>query len=242
MIHRFSTISQINTSDSRTWRDNIFLTFDTDWACEAIVEDTLSLLSEFEIATTWFVTGKYSCLEQASHAEIALHPNFNNLFSGDPSAPMNDRASKILEDLLCLYPASTAIRSHSLLQSERLLDLFAEYRLTHVCNHYIPFSSNIALAPFRLWGGLTMVPHGFQDNAAIRTKEVFPDIPLQALLSRLYVFDFHPIHIFLNTEDLSRYEATRPFHQDPRELIKYRYHGDGTRNRLIRLLKASTAL
>lgn len=56
-------------------------------------------------------------------------------------------------------------------------------------------------------------------------------------LEGVKVFDFHPIHIFLNTESLDRYERTRPYHQNPSELIKHRYKGYGTRNRLIELLE-----
>lgn len=63
--------------------------------------------------------------------------------------------------------------------------------------------------------------------------------PMMELASRpgLKVFDFHPIHVFLNTESLDRYERTRPLHQNPKELIKHRYQGDGTRSRLIELLE-----
>ena len=55
--------------------------------------------------------------------------------------------------------------------------------------------------------------------------------------SGLKVFDFHPIHIFLNTESLERYERTRPIHHNPKELIKHRYSGYGARNQLIELLE-----
>ena len=53
----------------------------------------------------------------------------------------------------------------------------------------------------------------------------------------LKVFDFHPIHIFLNTESLDRYELTRSIHQNPKELIKFRHKGYGSRNRLTELLQ-----
>lgn len=50
------------------------------------------------------------------------------------------------------------------------------------------------------------------------------------------VFDFHPIHIFLNTEDLDRYEKTREWHNCEVTLLKYRYEGYGTRNFLMELI------
>jgi len=53
----------------------------------------------------------------------------------------------------------------------------------------------------------------------------------------LKVLDFHPIHVFLNTESLDRYERTRPLHHNPKELIKHRFEGYGTRNRLLEVLE-----
>ncbi len=47
---------------------------------------------------------------------------------------------------------------------------------------------------------------------------------IQTLTQRkgLKVFNFHPIHVFLNTERLERYEESRPYHRSPEELLKYR--------------------
>jgi hypothetical protein len=36
------------------------------------------------------------------------------------------------------------------------------------------------------------------------------------------IFDFHPIHLFLNTEKTLRYESCRAFHRNPAELIRHR--------------------
>lgn len=50
------------------------------------------------------------------------------------------------------------------------------------------------------------------------------------------VFDFHPIHIFLNTEDIQRYERTRLIHQDAQALLEHRCQGYGVRSRLQELM------
>ena len=55
-------------------------------------------------------------------------------------------------------------------------------------------------------------------------------------LPGIKVFDFHPIHIFLNTEDISRYEKTREWHRDPQKLKAYRFDGKGTRTHFLDLL------
>ena len=48
--------------------------------------------------------------------------------------------------------------------------------------------------------------------------------------------------IFLNTESLDRYESTRSLHHNPKELIKHRFMGYGTRNRLFDLLELKKVL
>ena len=65
------------------------------------------------------------------------------------------------------------------------------------------------------------------------------DIPLGSNKkeSNLLVYDFHPIHVFLNTESIERYEETRLLHHKPNELIKHRYNGYGIRNQLIDLIE-----
>lgn len=37
------------------------------------------------------------------------------------------------------------------------------------------------------------------------------------------VWNFHPIHLFLNTEDLARYERTREWHNNVEVLRQYRF-------------------
>jgi hypothetical protein len=133
-----------------------------------------------------------------------------------------------------MIPNAKSVRSHSLTQSERLVDQFRNAGLTHISNLFIPYGSGIEAKPFCVWDQMVMVPHSWQDNVALKMDIGFPD---QAdFMSGLQVLDFHPIHVFLNSESMDRYERTRPFHQDPNELVKHRFKGYGTRNRLLELL------
>ena len=61
----------------------------------------------------------------------------------------------------------------------------------------------------------------------------------EGLMSGFQVFNFHPIHVFLNTGSLELYEKTRPIHNNPKELIKFRHDGEGIRSQLINLLETS---
>jgi len=230
----FSRISDIVPVQTSSWNEKIFLTFDVDWAHDAVIEDALNLVREAGVSSTWFVTHKSSLLNELwsdTKIELGIHPNFNEILSGDRSL----KSEKIISDCLELAPSAKAARSHSLTQSERLIDQFSAVGITHISNMFIPYGSGINAIPFSLWGGMVMVPHSWQDNVALKMPVEFPDFHMN--ISGFNVFDFHPIHVFLNTENLERYENTRSLHQKPHELIKHRFQGYGTRSRLLDLIK-----
>ena len=128
-------------------------------------------------------------------------------------------------------------------QSSKLLEIFKECGLSYDVNHFIPHHAEIELKPWLLWNGLVRVPYNWEDDLHIlyettgipQKKPV--DILRQVSRGGLWVFDFHPIHVFLNTESLERYERTRSLHHNPEELIKHRQQGYGTRSRLVELLE-----
>ena len=46
MAQAFSKIAQVDPTDQSTWLNTLFLTFDLDWAHDAFVEDTMSLVAD----------------------------------------------------------------------------------------------------------------------------------------------------------------------------------------------------
>ena len=133
-----------------------------------------------------------------------------------------------------------------MLQSTRILDLFQRSGLTHDVNQFIPSGAGLELKPWRLWNGMTRVPYIWEDDIHCMYNhtdqvETEPSLLAQDRSLGLRVFDFHPIHVFLNTESLDRYESTRALHRTPDELIHHRYDGYGTRSRLIELLAQAKA-
>lgn len=242
MSGNFSTISKINPEDTNTWVNKLFLSFDIDWAHDEILSDTLSLVMRFNVPVTWFVTHATPILNDIrslTHQELGLHPNFNSLLDVD-SINKCHNAEKIVKDLLDIVPEAKSIRSHSMTQSSRLLDLFQSCGLTHEGNHFIPHHVGIELKPWLLWNQLCKIPYFWEDDlhTLYDSFGISQTNPAElATAGGLKVFDFHPIHVFLNTESIERYERTRPLHYKPKELIKHRYEGYGTRNRLIELLE-----
>lgn len=241
MSEIFSTISKIAPNHDDTWASKLFLTFDIDWAHDNVLMDTVGLVTESGIPSTWFVTHPTPILNEirkCKNQELGIHPNFNALLDGSGDSECNPRT--ILRDLLVIVPEAKSIRSHSMTQSTRLLDEFKAIGLSHDANHFIPQHANIKLKPWFLWNQLCKVPYVWEDDVHLMYESIGisqkDPVELAGEMSGIKVFDFHPIHVFLNSESLDRYECTRSLHNNPKELIKYRYEGYGTRNRLIDLI------
>jgi hypothetical protein len=152
---------------------------------------------------------------------------------GDKSK--GNSAEDIVSNLLIQFPDAQVVRSHSAVQSSKLSQLFWRLGLNFESNDYLPAEFFEFIKPLPSHAEITRVPYFFSDELACLSGKT----NIRELCNRrgLKVFDFHPVHVFLNTESLDRYERTRPLHNNPKELIKYRFDGYGTRNRLIELLE-----
>ena len=102
-----------------------------------------------------------------------------------------------------------------------LLDSFAKSGLKFDCNIFIPFDSQIALKPWKHWNdNIIKIPYFWEDDVHCIYKWSW-DINKFLQYQGIKVFDFHPIHIFLNTEDMRRYDNARPYLQDYGKLEKF---------------------
>lgn len=204
----FEAIQSIVVEDNSTWKHKVFLTFDIDWVHDDVLSNTIDLVEQYGVSATWFVTHDTPVLERLRDNpafELGIHPNFNFLLQGDDRNGSN--AEEVVARLLAILPEARSVRCHSMTQNSNLLDLFLSKGLTHDCNHFIPEQINLHLKPWKLWNGLIRVPYFWEDDVACLYEQNTPILELQER-SGLKVFDFHPIHIFLNTEHLDRYEKT----------------------------------
>jgi len=234
-MNEFSQIKKIQVDQKVSYSGKIFLTFDMDWAHDDILSDTIDLVEAADIDATWYVTHNTPILERLRDNpkfELGIHPNFNFLLNGDSRNGGDPK--EIIDRLLEFVPEAKSIRSHSLAQTEILIDLFINRGLKYVSNTYIPFSSKMLIKPWSLWSELVIVPHFFQDNVELRLGNHH----MSTENFGLRVFDFHPIHIFLNTESIEHYESSRLVHNQPEKLIKLRGKSHiGIRERFMQLLK-----
>ncbi|AXK53628.1 MULTISPECIES: hypothetical protein [Pseudomonas] len=235
-MNLFSKISEISTKDDLSWSNRLFLTLDIDWANDDVINHSIDLVEEFDVPATWFITHNTPVLERLRNNpkfELGIHPNFNPLLKGDFTN--GTTASEVIDRLMQLVPEATSVRSHFMTQSSYLISLFSEKGLTHECNHFIPEQANIELKPWEHWLNMTKVPYFWEDDVVCLSKN---NSDLYTLKKRegLKVFDFHPIHLFLNTSDISLYNECRNFLSDTKLLSKKINRGNGSASWLKILL------
>jgi hypothetical protein len=227
VIRKFSTISSIELDDANSWKTTLFLTLDIDWCHDDVLAYSIDLLERADVSATWFVTHDTPLLDRLRanpKFELGIHPNFNFLLQGD--FRNGSTAEEVVDRLLAIVPEASCVRSHSMTQSSVLLDIFYKKGLRYDCNHFIPIHLGLKLEPFRLWNKLIRVPYSWEDDIDCLYSANGNHL-MNINNEQLSVFDFHPIHIFLNTPELSLYERTRSFHHQPRRLFEARWQGEG---------------
>ena len=222
---------------SSSWNDGrLFLTFDIDWAHDDIIRDCVALVEEAGVKATFFITHESPIIDELRGNdlfELGIHPNFNGILNGTDT---ENNAEKIMRHIKAVIPEATAVRSHSTTYSSQLCNVFAQNGLTHDCNFFVPDYSEIYLKPWRNMLGITMVPYFWEDDVAFADESVGPISDLWGRKG-LKVFDFHPIHVFLNSPSPKIYNETRHLHQNPEALRSLRYEGFGVRDQLLQILR-----
>jgi hypothetical protein len=230
------SLGLVDPGKEETWHSRPFLTVDMDWAHDDVIWDCLTLIDSYAMPSTWFVTHQTDVLgdmRRRPKVELGIHPNFRPFFEGTSTVV---RAEDEVDRLVSIVPKTRVVRSHSVVSSSHLSGIFGEKGITHESNTFIPYGSGIFLEPWPNPQGLIQIPFGWADDVATYSDQPEPS-DILASSQPLQVFDFHPIHVFLNTESMDRYERTRDLHHDPKRLLEERFEGYGTRSRLNALLR-----
>lgn len=213
----------------------IAFTTDIDWAPDEIIQDTIDLFEKYNVKCTLFCTHDSSVIKKLNRElfEIAIHPNFNKILNGKG----DKNAKEVLEEILKIYPESKGVRSHSMTQSSMLLALFKSLGIKYDCNQFFPY--NWKIYPYKCWTGLTRIPYNWEDDIHwLYNKRFDFDILKDYNNKSMIVLDFHPIHVFLNTNSKLTYEKAKPFYQNYHKLIGFRNKKEqGVRDFLIKTLE-----
>tara|TARA_B110000046_G_scaffold22868_1_gene21620 strand:+ start:3026 stop:3748 length:723 start_codon:yes stop_codon:yes gene_type:complete len=226
---KFLNFRDINIESASTWEGKAILSFDIDWAIDPVVNDVLDLLDSVNIKATFFITHQTPILDRIRanpNYELGIHPNFNPLIEQKPHALS---AKQTLENLLTIVPEAKVIRSHGMTHSGSWLTIYKEMGIKYLSQYYMGGVETIQ--PFAHINGLVEAPIYFADDGYAFEKELGKDFDLALSLSSnlnfLKVFNFHPIHLKLNTPNISFYNKSRAYFHSIEDLnnIKYKGHG-----------------
>ncbi|MDZ7269735.1 MAG: hypothetical protein ONB48_20865 [candidate division KSB1 bacterium] len=200
----------------------IYLTLDTDWCHEEVLQAALQLFREHDLPVTIFVTGAYAALSarEAGRWEIGLHPNCSEVTLAE--------CEHRLAALQRLHPRAQGVATHAMVCSTPLLDLFRRcgfrYDRNLLCYRVA------GMKPFVHHNGLLRLPVFWEDDIwlTVEAGARFSAAWLPAGPSRC-IFNFHPIHLYLNTLTPAHYRAAKPLQHDPEQLARHVAGGYGAR-------------
>lgn len=194
-----------------------------DWACDEVLCDFYNLICELGVCGTLNVTHNTKLLNnyrQNDRLELGIHPNYNKLLDGMGE---KDSYETILERMKLLVPEAITVRNHSLTTNSRIQLKEVDYGIKYDLNMLYPPQSGDCIRAFKDVNGLYKLPFIFEDDVWLMSHE---KRNVQYYLSDEFmaprIFNFHPIHIFLNTEYMARYEKVREVFHDFEQLKGFR--------------------
>lgn len=199
--------------------DEVIIVFslDADWVSDEILEWAIGLFKNEGWPVTVFATNASEVLRRSHndpYVDISIHPDF---FQN------NDHEKTILE-LIKLFPDSKGVRSHGLFEYANLLNLYRKHGLSWDSSQLLYLCRNIM--PYRHPSGLIRLPIFWEDDDYFSDN---PDWRVERLgleKSGVKCFDFHPIHLFLNTYIASQYTYAKERHFSHQALDDARYNGN----------------
>lgn len=191
-------------------KNQICITSDIDWAPDEIFNYFLNILAEYKVNATLFMTHK-SEVNTGVH-ELAIHPNYTSF-----------NYEKHISEILSLFPQAKGIRSHSFFFTERLRSEYKKFGFEYESNVMMYRKHNIE--PYKMAKSVLEIPLFWMDNFYIEMENNNPSFDFDELETGkpgLKVFNFHPVHVFLNTYSIEHYESAKQYYKDPSNLIKCR--------------------
>lgn len=222
----------------------VCLTFDIDWAPDWSIYDLLNLLKRYNAKGLFFLTHPSSfnkVIEEAGH-ELGIHPNFY------PGSSQGDTVFAVLNYLLAIQPRARVFRTHGLLWSTALLSeicdlcpqLIYDFSL-YTPGHYI----SKPIMWFHNNRSSIRLPFSWEDDCQFGKVDPtwYPSIDHNLFTA----LNYHPIHICLNSYDLTSYAQLKNHLSDQRkqlydasklDLARFRNHIiPGARDSLIWVLE-----
>jgi len=202
-------------------KNSLLLTLDTDWADDIALEYCMEILLKNNIKSTWFITNSSSLIEKLLERpdlyEVGIHPNF---FFGSDHGNSIDEVFEYFQDIT---PNARSMRSHGLFQYSNLLFKASQkYNIEIDSSIFLPYCSNIDVHSFN---NLYRAPIFFMDSYYLKSEKNnnFKFKQIKNINSvGIKIFDFHPIHIYMNSYNMNYYESLKSYNSNSKKLEKNR--------------------
>jgi len=220
--------------------NEVVLTLDVDWAPDFVWRAVAEEIASRRVRATWFVTHPSPVLDELRAApelhELGIHPNFL------PGTTHGDDVDGVLAHLLEIVPEARCSRSHGLLQWGDLFRALLDTPIRLDSSTFLPGLAGVV--PLRQWRAgesLTRVPFTFADDHELEKPEPSWDLEAHVTGRGLEVFDFHPVHVYLNSSGPDAYAELKGEAGDLREagpelLDRHVYTGRGTKTLFLAVL------
>ena len=182
------------------------LTFDIDWAPDYAILKCCDLVENANCKATFFATHDTPINREiiSRGHNLGIHPNFL------PGSSHGTDVQTIISECLKYAPEAWCMRTHSLVQSSPLLqEIFGSFPQLKLDVSLLMHRSPFAHKTKWDFDGVSFdrLLYNWEDDAqfsAFNMKEI-PEL----FFGELTVFDFHPIHVFLNSTDGSEYRKLK---------------------------------
>lgn len=195
--------------------NNIFLTFDMDWADDGVLTHFLNLMNDKDLTGTLNVTHKTNVFQGGGQRlELGIHPNYNSLLMGNNT---DENYMHVLKSMKEIVPDAITMRSHALSSSSIIVSKYSGFGIQYDLNTLIPAYAGLCIKPYKAPANANVVvlPFIFEDDIYLsQDVRQAPRFFLSDEFEAPRIFNFHPIHLFLNTDQLSTYENARPYFSD----------------------------
>jgi hypothetical protein len=199
---------------------------DLDWAPDHVLDDTRQLLGEAGLPVTIFATHSSAGVDRLRglpRCEMGIHPNF-----------LDEQFE--LARLLADFAGTTGVRCHALYYTSRLLPLFHRHGIRYFSNDLMFLQPH--LAPYYDWSGLVRLPIYWEDDVHCEYFDgAFGLEVLRLGQPGLKVFNFHPVHLYLNTAQPEDYQAAKTDLADPVAARRHQRPGLGVRTLFLQLVR-----
>jgi len=181
--------------------NDMILSIDVDWAPDFMIEQSLNILLEHDAKATWFITHETDMIEEIRkypNFELAIHPNFL------PNSSQGKNYNEVIKSLLKIVPEAKTVRPHALFYHHYLSKIYIDCGLLFDSGIYLKEVPNII--PFEITINdkkLVKIPFFWAEDSNIKEDSVL------FLRPGLKIFVFHPVHIFLNSNNIDNYNRLK---------------------------------